>query len=245
MAIYLIRHRWTHRELAAIEAPSHARALEWAARSRISLMDVDLAGITLQGAFLAEADLRGAGLAGADLSGCYLRGADLRGADLRGARLTGAFLNAADFRGADLREADLSRAELRGANLVGADLREADLDGARLDGAICEWRWATIPTELLRCQQGPSTVDYGLVLALALHDDPAPWSWMRRIAGRGRLTEAALGILAGWIRDGDNAPDLLRSLAADAAIPRDDWDSIPETSTDLQPEPRMMWTRRK
>ena len=33
MAIYLIQHRWTRRELAAIEAPTQARALEWAARA--------------------------------------------------------------------------------------------------------------------------------------------------------------------------------------------------------------------
>ena len=64
MAIYLIQHRWTRRELAAIEAPSYTRALEWAARHGMSLMDVDLAGIELRGAFLAGADLRGSRLTG-------------------------------------------------------------------------------------------------------------------------------------------------------------------------------------
>lgn len=262
MAIYLIQHRWTRRELAAIEAPSHARALEWAARRGMSLMDVDLAGIELRGAFLASADLRGSGLAGADLSCCYLRRADLRGADIREARLAHAFLGSADLRQADLREADLSRADLRGASLVGADLRGAILTCARLEGTLCDWRWGAIPAELLRQQQDPSAGGSRLVVALAFHDDPGPWSWLKLIAGHGPLTDWALGVLAGWVRDGDNAPELLRYLAADAASGRtatrnaedhigsscDDANSsagTPSMPPDLQPAPRLMWTRKK
>jgi hypothetical protein len=270
MAIFLIQHRWTLRELAAIEAPSYARALEWTTRRGMSLMDVDLAGIEVRGAFLAGADLRDSGLAGADLSGCYLRRADLRGADLREAHLAHAFLGSADLRHADLREADLSRADLRGACLVGADLRGAILTCARLEGALCDWRWSAIPAELLRQQHGQSAEGSRLVVALAFHDDPGPWSWLKLLAGHDRLTDWALGILAGSVRDGDNAPDLLRCLAADAAsgrdgslaagraIPRhveglagpscDDADASachPSTPVDLRSAPRMMWTRRK
>src|SRR5690242_8067350 len=156
MATFTIRHRWTRCELAAIEAPTYARALEWAARRGMGLADVDLAGTDLRGAFLAGGDLRGAGLAGADLCGGYLRRADLRGADLRGARLAHAFLGAADLRRADLREADLSRADLRGTSLVGADLRGTILTGACLDGTLCDWRWSAIPAELLRQKHNPS-----------------------------------------------------------------------------------------
>lgn len=57
----------------------------------------------------------------ANLIGAYLRDADLRGADLRKANLSGA----------DLREADLRGADLRKANLSGSDLREADLSGTK------------------------------------------------------------------------------------------------------------------
>ncbi len=216
MAIYGIRHRWTRRELAAIEAPTHARALEWAARRGMNLIDVDLAGTDLCGTFLAGADLRGAGLAAADLSGCYLRRADLRGADLRGARLAQAFIGGADLRGADLREADLSRADLRGTSLVGADLRGTILTGARLEEALCDWRWGAIPAELLRQRQGASAEGTRLVVALAFHDDPGPWNWLTLLVGDDQLADWALGILAGWVRDGDNAPDLLRCVAADA-----------------------------
>lgn len=270
MAIYLIQHRWTRQELAAIEAPSYTRALEWAARRGMSLMDVDLAGIELCGAFLAGADLRGSGLAGADLSGCYLRRADLRGADLRQAHLAQAFLGSADLRRADLREADLSRADLRGASLVGADLRGTILTCSRLEGATCDWRWSTIPAELLRQQHGPSAGSSRIVVALAFHDDPGPWSWLKLLAGHEHLTDWALGVLAGWVRDGDNAPDLLRSLAADAssgrggmppagralarcdeklvAPSRDDANTStrhPSIPLDPRSTSQMMWTRRK
>jgi uncharacterized protein YjbI with pentapeptide repeats len=270
MAIYLIQHRWTHRQLAAIEAPTYARALEWAARHGMSLMDVELAGIELRGAFLAGADLRGSGLTGADLSGCYLRRADLRGADLREARLAHAFLGSADLRHADFRDADLSRADLRGTSLVGADLRGAILTCARLEGVLCDWRWSAIPAELLRQQHGHLAEGSRLVVALAFHEDPGPWSWLKLLAGYDRLTDWALCILAGWVRDGDNAPDLLRHLAADTANGRDGAFAAGRATTrrveilggpscdnagasarhsstpvDLQAAPRMMWTRRK
>ncbi len=268
MAIYLIQHRWTRRELAAIEAPTPARALEWAARRGMTLIDVDLAGTDLRGAFLAGADFRGASLAAADLSGCYLRRADLRGADLREARLAHAFLGGADLRGADLREADLSRADLRGTSLVGADLRGTIVTGARLEDTLCDWRWSAIPAELLRQRHDLSSEGSRLVVALAFHDDPGPWSWLGLLGGHGRLAEWALGILADWVRDGDNAPDLLRYLAADAMNGRartvaacevpvrrveeradgggDIVGLAPHSSmpAGLPATPRMMWTRR-
>lgn len=213
MATYMIKQRWTHRELAAVEAPTYARALEWAVRFGISLVDVDLAGRSLRGTFLADADLRGAGMLASDLSGCYLRRADLRAAELQGACLAHAFLGSADLRHADLRDADLSRADLRGASLVGADLRGTVLTGARLDDTICDWRWSAIPAELLRQCHSEANVDSRLVVAMAFHDDPGPWSWLKLLAGPGHDTGRALSVLADSVRDGDNAPELLRCLA--------------------------------
>jgi hypothetical protein len=195
--------------------------LEWAVRREMNLIDVDLSGTDLRGAFLAGADLRGAGLATADLSSCYLRRADLRGADFREVRLAHAFLGRADLRGADLRGADLSRADLRGASLVGADLRGTILTHARLEDTLCDWRWSAIPAELLRQCQGPPAEGSRLVVALAFHEDPGPWSWLKLFAGFDRLADWALGVLAGWVRHGDNAPDLLRYLAADVMNRRD------------------------
>jgi uncharacterized protein YjbI with pentapeptide repeats len=80
----------------------------------------------LFGAYLHDADLRGANL----------RDADLRDADLRGANLFGANLRDANLFGADLFDANLFGANLRGADLFDADLRGADLRGADLFGEI-------------------------------------------------------------------------------------------------------------
>ena len=65
-------------------------------------------------------------LHGADLHGAYLRGADLHGADLHGADLS-----AADLHGAYLSGADLSEADLGGALLIGADLSGATMPDGR------------------------------------------------------------------------------------------------------------------
>lgn len=64
-------------------------------------------GVSLDGADLRYADLRGA----------YLVRADLSGADLRYARLNGAWLYCANLRDADMREAKMIGARLGGANL--------------------------------------------------------------------------------------------------------------------------------
>lgn len=112
----------------------------------------DLQGLALiEGAQLANINLRGAnldgvGLIGADLSAANFSNADLQGAvlirsNLSGARFNGAMLRDADLGRADLSEADLRnatavRANLRGANLSGANLIRTELAGAELSEAI-------------------------------------------------------------------------------------------------------------
>lgn len=92
------------------------------------------------GAYLCDANLRGA-----DLLDAYLRDANLRGADL-----CDAYLRGADLRGAYLRDANLRDANLRGAYLRGAYLCGADLSGARgvymacpTDGSFIGWKKAS------------------------------------------------------------------------------------------------------
>ncbi len=216
MPIYSLLHRWTRSTVAVIEAPTYARALEWATRRGMSLIDVDLEGLVLRRAFLARADLRGAGVTGADLSGSYLRKADLRGADLKRTRLVQAFLGEADLRQANLREAVLSRADLRGAKIVGADLRGTILTGARLAGAICDWRWSAIPAELLRQHSGTPGDESRLVIEMAFYEDQRAWGWLKLLSAYGSLADWALAVLAKSVRDGDNAPELLRCLTADS-----------------------------
>ena len=66
---------------------------------------------------LIDADLYGADLKGAYLKSANLYGADLRGADLRGADLRGAYLKSADLRDADLKGAYLEDTSIISANL--------------------------------------------------------------------------------------------------------------------------------
>ncbi len=114
-----------------------------------------LAGVSMEGASLPNADLRHSDLSGArldhaDLSGANLVACDLSGADLNRADLEEANLSGATLAGSNFGAALLSRALLRGARIgsllkplrsecgfvsVAADLRGADLTDARLDGA--------------------------------------------------------------------------------------------------------------
>jgi hypothetical protein len=108
-----------------------------------------------------------------------------------------------------------------------------------------------------------------LVIEMAFHDDSRPWSWLKLLTGSDERAGWALGVLAEWVRDGDNAPDLLRCLTADAVraqgislaaptVPSSTRDSLgPDrdgngtpgshvrTSTDILTAPRMLWTRRR
>ncbi|MES5824840.1 pentapeptide repeat-containing protein [Streptomyces sp. RG80] len=102
---------------------------------------LDLHGLHLAGAQLAQADLthailRGATLTQADLRGATLTEANLYGATLTKADLYGATLTKADLREATLTQADLDEATLTKANLFGAALTGAILRGAALTGAI-------------------------------------------------------------------------------------------------------------
>jgi len=105
----------------------------------------DLVNANLAGANLSGAYLRSANLANVDLAGAYLRyanlwsaglaGANLKGANLGGARLRDADLEGANLSDANLRDVDLAGADLEGANLQGANLRDTDLEGADLENA--------------------------------------------------------------------------------------------------------------
>ena len=74
-------------------------------------------------------------------AGAYLCDADLRGAYLCDAYLCDAYLCDADLRGANLRDANLGDANLGGANLGGANLRGAYLGGAYLPPSIMQAKW--------------------------------------------------------------------------------------------------------
>jgi len=220
-----------------VEAESYPRALELAVARGVRLLYADLKGIKVRGTFLGEGDFRGAELSYAELAGVNLEAADLRAARLVGTDLREAVLLTADLRQADLRGADLRFANLEGARFVGADLRGALLTGARLERAILDWRWSPVAVELLRRDGAGSTAASTIMAELAFEDDARPFGWLKVLIRHGSQASAALAVFAKYIRPGDNAPGLLRSLAADLA---------PESpgGVGAPPSPPLLWTRR-
>jgi uncharacterized protein YjbI with pentapeptide repeats len=104
----------------------------------------------LGGLFLGQVHLEGANLAEADMRGTYLEKANMSGADLRGANLITAELVSvnlsranlsdsklfnANLSGAILKESKFGKAQLHKARFQGADLRGANLNSA--DGLTC------------------------------------------------------------------------------------------------------------
>jgi uncharacterized protein YjbI with pentapeptide repeats len=97
-------------------------------------------GIFLANAHLWRADFEGAFLSDADLRGADLGQSSLRFASADGARMSHANLNRANLEGIDLSRAELREANLSYASLVGATAVDARLDAAvlysaRLSGA--------------------------------------------------------------------------------------------------------------
>lgn len=99
------------------------------------MANADLRGARLRNANLAGGDLRGSQLGGADMAYANLVGAQLAGANMEQAVLVGANLRSANLENAALRNGNLAYAVLKNAALTGADLSEADLTNADLLGA--------------------------------------------------------------------------------------------------------------
>lgn len=213
--IYPLFRRWTTRPFALIEAGGVSDALERAARQGCSLALADLRGIEAPGCSLPAVDLRGANLDKAELSLAGLHAADFRGATLVRSSLIGSDLRRANFCRANLREADLRRSSLRGARFLGADMRGVRLTGARLDGALIDWRWSAFAVELLRRDSGCRGGAVSVVVDLAFEKDDRPFGWLRELLRKTEFVDWAASVLGRAMLPGDNAPEVLRRLAAD------------------------------
>jgi hypothetical protein len=151
-----------------------------------------------------RADLCGAYLSGADLSGVNLRWACLRGADLGRADLSGA-----DLSGADLFGAILSEADLRWANLSRASLSGAYLHGADLHGATLNWKSHNLISEIL-WREADTQARQMLAAFIGRRTD---WDWEDWEAFQHPERDWAITVLAGWVKDGDSAPDFIQEVA--------------------------------
>jgi hypothetical protein len=216
MNVHSIVQRWTARPIVAVEATSAGAAVAVAVAEEASLLYADLRGADLAGRDLAAADLRGIDFRGGDASAAEFSWSDLRSARLDGCRFRDALLRGADLRQADLRDADFRHADLRHARLTGADLRGAVFARAKLAGAWLDWRWSTMPLELLRQHPAAAREGSRAVAELAFAGDERPFSWLKALMARGLASDWVLGVFAEHLRPGDNAPSLLRKLAADA-----------------------------
>lgn len=165
----------------------------------------------LRGAVLIGAELGGASLQQADLKRAVLAGATLRTAQLEHACLRWAVLRDADLSSADLSNADLSNADLRGADLSGASFRHCQLHNTLLDGARMSWFDPTLLAERLFRAAGGDLEKQMLASYVGRH---VHWCWehLRHLPAsyRGWILET----YTGWLQPGDEAPELLRRLAA-------------------------------
>src|SRR3990172_5743297 len=187
-----------------------AANLEGANLEAANLEGANLDGANLEGANLEGANLEGAYLEGANLGGADLEGANLRAANLRGADLEGANLEGANLRGANLEGANLEGANLEGANLRGANLEGADLEGANLVNSIINWNSHDLIAELL-LRWANKDIEKRKVAGLVLAS--RDWCWKDFLKLQNDpLFEPAMKYLAGFIRDGDNAPPFLTKV---------------------------------
>ena len=256
MSLHVITHRWHATEIALVPACSFGDAVEFAVGQSLRLYYAELAGRDLSGRVLRGADFRGVDLTRASLVGADLQAADLRTACLQQADLRGVALEGADLRQADLRQADLRDANLENTRLVGADLRGTLLHGAKLSGAILDWRWSTIPLELLRQHHQAAGIGSPVIAEMAFEEDARPFAWLKLLVRQGARADWILRVLSPHLRPDDNAPELLRRLVADLPGKADEALSPTafarghQLATDLEPLPEeppstpMLWSRR-
>jgi uncharacterized protein YjbI with pentapeptide repeats len=200
---------YTKTREALIAAGISAERLPETWKSGIDLSGVNLSGGFLRGANLSGANLRKANLYGADLSKANLYGANLGMANLSGANLSGANLTEADLRKANLNGASLSGANLYGADLSGAVLSGAYLSRADLSEITVNWQSHDLIGEIL-LRAAERDVQRRMLAGLILVSPDWCWVDFLSINIDPALREWALAEMRGWVRDGDDAPGVLR-----------------------------------
>ena len=108
---------------------------------------------------------------------------------------------------ADLRWADLQGANLQGANLQGAYLRDARLQNANLENITVNWDSHALTSEILWRASGDNIERQMLASFVERKTD---WCWKHWLTFNHSEKEWALGVLRQWVKEGDNAPEILR-----------------------------------
>lgn len=119
----LVAHAYTLETLRGLDPDRKATLMRFLYQTKLISNDtriIDMSEADVDGAHMANTDLRDTYLVGINLSG-----ADLRAAILSDATFTFANLSNANLAKADLHACDLHNVNLTGANLAGANLRDA------------------------------------------------------------------------------------------------------------------------
>jgi hypothetical protein len=164
----------------------------------------DLRGVNFRGMNLACASLARTDMSGADLSGVDLTRNNLSGAKLRGAKLCGAKLYSVN-----LSDSDLTGADFTGAEIFRVDLARAKLTGATFTDAIVDWNSNDLVAELIFRAAGKDRAKRKMA---RLFLENRNLFWDRFLSMGLPLTSWVLEVLAPYVRDGDNAPKILRQL---------------------------------
>ena len=90
-------------------------------------------------------------------------------------------------------------------------LVSANLGGANLSGARLNWTSHDLLSAILFRAAGDDVEKRSLAGLVLVSRD---WCWDEFLALEHPLREWALGVLAGYVKDGDNAPECLREMAA-------------------------------
>jgi len=142
-------------------------------------------------------------LRGSDFSGSDLRGSDLSDCDLIGSDLSDSDLSGCNLRYSDLSGCNLRYSNLSGSSLRGSDLRGSDLSGSDLSGASLNWQSHHLIGEIL--WRAADTEQRKMVAAYV--GRRPDWCWDHP------KCEWAVVEMAGWVKDGDGAPDWIRDRA--------------------------------
>ena len=109
---------------------------------------------------------------------------------------------------------NLEGARLEGARLEGAQLEGAWLQGARLQGAKIDWNSHWLLGELLHRAARDDIAKRKIAGLVTISTD---WCWEKFLAINEPLRGWALGVLNGYVTDGDNAPEVVTDARTEAS----------------------------
>lgn len=161
----------------------------------------NLCSINLENANLSAACLRNA-----EFYQAQMKNVNLSGAFLYSARLVDANLEKANLRNTNFESANLKRANLRYANLTHSYLEGATLRDAFLEGIIVNWNSHCLISEILWRASGDNL---NRQILAALIGRKLDWCWSDWLALDLLEKEWAITELRKWVKEGDDAPEIL------------------------------------